>query len=241
MPPMTDFHPACCAPLREQWPLPSPLPGARLVSTLFQMDRLQPDDFISCAIPPVPGAAKRQCEYLAGRLCARHALRSLTGQPGIPAVGEDRAPRWPAGVVGSITHSHGQAAALVAQAKDWRGVGIDLERRLSLERSQRLVGEILTPGERERLEGQDPALHPWLITLTFSAKESLFKALYPLVGQRFYFQDAELLEWNSNGHLRMALLRDLGGEWQVGAQLEGQFGTLGEQLLSLVAIANRPR
>src|SRR5690606_10927778 len=112
--PMTDFHPACCAPLREHWPLPFPMPGPTLVSTLFQADRLQPDNFVACAIPAVPGASKRQCEYLAGRLCARHALHRLTGQADVPAVGEDRAPHWPAGVVGSITHSQGQAAALGA-------------------------------------------------------------------------------------------------------------------------------
>src|SRR5690606_26895531 len=175
--PMTDFHPACCAPLREHWPLPLPMPGATLVSTLFQADRLQPGDFVACAIPAVPGASKRQCEYLAGRLCARHALHRLTGQADVPAVGEDRAPHWPAGVVASITHGQGQAAALVASTGQWRGVGIDLERLLSAERSQRLCGEILTPGERERLADVDTALHPWLISLTFSAKESLFKAL----------------------------------------------------------------
>ena len=33
------------------------------------------------------GVAKRQAEYLAGRLCAREALRRVTGQPGVPAVG----------------------------------------------------------------------------------------------------------------------------------------------------------
>ena len=237
---MSDFHPACCAALREHWPLPFPMPGARLVSTLFQADQLQPGDFVSCAIPGVPGVAKRQCEYLAGRLCARHALHALTGQPGVPAIGEDRAPRWPAGVVGSITHSHGQAAALVARTAHWRGLGIDLERLLSAERSQRLRGEILTAGERLRLEQLEPALHPWLTTLIFSAKESLFKALYPLVGQRFYFQDAELLDWDPVGRLRMGLLRDLGDEWRVGAQLEGQFGTLGEQLLTVVATPASP-
>ena len=41
---MSDFHPACCAPLREHWPLPIPMPGARLVSTLFQADQLQPGE-----------------------------------------------------------------------------------------------------------------------------------------------------------------------------------------------------
>ena len=236
MPPMSHFHPACCTALREHWPLPFALPGTRLVSTAFQSEGLQPDDFIRCAIPPVSGAAKRQCEYLAGRLCAREALHSLTGQPDIPIIGVDRAPCWPDGVAGSITHSHGQAAALVGYTAHWRSLGVDLERVLRPERSQRLLGEILTPGERERLNRLDPTLHPWLVSLTFSAKESLFKALYPLTGVRFYFQDAELLSWTREGQLRMGLLRDLNDEWQAGATVDGQFGTLGDQVLTMVAV-----
>ena len=237
MPAMSDFHPECCAPLREHWPLPLLLPDVRLVSTRYDVERLQASDFADCAIPGVAGAGKRQCEYLAGRLCARHALHLLTGQASIPAVGADRAPQWPAGVTGSITHSHGQAAALVAGAAHWRGLGMDLEPIMTAARSQRLAGEILTTDELQRLARVDPALHPWLVSLTFSAKESLFKALYPLVGQRFYFQHAELLEWTAEGRLRLGLLKDLNGDWRRGTTLEGQFGELDGQLLTLVGIA----
>ena len=101
----------------------------------------------------------------------------------------------------------------------------------------RLAGEILTTDELQRLARVDPALHPWLVSLTFSAKESLFKALYPLVGQRFYFQHAELLEWTAEGRLRLGLLKDLNGDWRRGTTLEGQFGELDGQLLTLVGIA----
>ena len=44
------------------------------------------------------------------------------------------------------------------------------------------------------------------ISLTFSAKESLFKALYPLVLRHFYFQDAEVLDVDDSGRLRLRLL-----------------------------------
>src|SRR5690606_27649753 len=166
--PMTTLAPDCCTPPQPHWPLPQPLPGAYLVTTRFDAARLHADDFARCEIPAVPGASKRQCEYLAGRLCARHALWQLTGHASVPAVGEDRAPQWPAGIVGSITHSAGHAAALVAHAEHWRGLGLDLERLLSAERSQRLAKEILTNDEQLRLQQLDPALHPWLISLTFS-------------------------------------------------------------------------
>lgn len=237
--PMNTLIPDCCKPLQPHWPLPQPLSGAYLVSTRFDASRLNADDFARCEIPAVPGASKRQCEYLAGRLCARHALWQLTGHASVPAVGEDRAPQWPAGIVGSITHSAGHAAALVAHANNWRGLGMDLERLLSPERSQRLAGEILTSHELLRLQQLDPALHPWLISLTFSAKESLFKALYPLVGQRFYFQDAQVLEWSPTGRLRLGLLKSLNGEWVRGTEVEGQFAELESQLLTLVSIANQ--
>src|SRR5690606_42039385 len=106
-------------------------------------------------------------------------------------------------------------------------------------RSRRGGGGFLPPGERERPAVVGAAAQAWRFRLRFSAKESLCKALFTLVNQRFYFQGAELLEWREDGRLRMGLLGDLGGEWQGGAQLEGQFGTLGEQLLTLVAIARQ--
>ncbi|MGH8354907.1 MAG: 4'-phosphopantetheinyl transferase, partial [Pseudomonas sp.] len=71
--------PACCTPLDANWPLPQPLPGTRLISTRFDSALLTAEDFARCAIPPAQGVAKRQAEFLAGRLCAREALRRLTG------------------------------------------------------------------------------------------------------------------------------------------------------------------
>lgn len=61
------------------------------------------------------------------------------------------------------------------------------------------------------------------MTLTFSLKESLFKTLYPLTLQRFYFEHAELLEWSADGLARLRLLTDLSAEWRHGAELSGQF------------------
>lgn len=228
--------PSCCSEPVEHWPLPRPLAGTRLVSTRFDPERLAPDDFAHCAIPPLGGAAKRQTEHLAGRLCARQALLGLTGIPDVPAVGADRAPQWPAGTVGSITHSDGWAAALVGHASLWRGLGLDAETLLQPARSERLARQILTPGEQERGAALPLEQRAWLVTLVFSLKESLFKALYPLVRQRFYFQDAELLEWSADGQARLRLLTPLAADWPAGAELEGQFAQLEERLLTLVGI-----
>jgi len=113
-------------------PAPLPLPATRLVSARFDAAQLRPEDFGDSGITPVRGVAKRQAEYLAGRLCAREALRRVTGQASVPAVGEDRAPQWPRGVVGSITHGDNWAAALVAPDHQWRALGLDVERLLRL-------------------------------------------------------------------------------------------------------------
>ena len=232
--------PACCTPLDAHWPLPTPLPGTVFLSTRFDPALLLADDFQRSAVPPPASiqrsVAKRQAEFLAGRLCARAALQQLDQLDCVPAIGDDRAPVWPGHISGSITHSTGHAAAIVGHKAQWRGLGMDLENLLSLERAERLAGEILTANELQRMALVPREQVALLVTLTFSVKESLFKALYPIVHKRFYFEHAELLEWSHTGHVRLRLLMDLSAEWCYGKELKGQFAVEGEQLLSLVAI-----
>lgn len=232
--------PACCSPLDERWLLPDALPDTVLLSTRFDPLRLIGDDFLTSAIEPPASiqrsVAKRQAEFLAGRICARAALWRLDGQTCVPAIGEDRAPVWPVHVSGSITHGTGRAAAIVAQKTHWRGLGMDVENLLADERAERLAGEILTPPELRRLSITPRDDRALLVTLTFSVKESLFKALYPIVKQRFYFEHAEVLEWAHSGQVRLRLLTDLSTEWRHGSELQAQFGVKDGQLLSLVGI-----
>ena len=232
--------PACCTPLRADWPLPHALPGSAWCSTDFTPAQLSIDDF-GCSAIEMPASiqrsvAKRQTEFLAGRLCARAAVLQLDGTLATPGIGEDRAPVWPDHIAGTITHSNGRAAALVALKSEWKGLGIDLENLLSDERARRLAKEILTPDELQRMAAgcaEDLAL---LVTLTFSLKESLFKALFPLVQKRFYFEHAELLSWSKDGHARLRLLTELSAQWRHGKEIEGQFAVWEGQLLSAIAI-----
>lgn len=230
------LHPACCSPLSEHWPLPRALPGVHLLSTRFDPQLLDPEDFDRWGLPAMAAVSKRQTEFLAGRICAHEALRRVTGVPGIPAVGEDRSPCWPTGVVGSITHGAGWAAVVAARSELWRGLGLDVEKLLPVTRADRLAGEILTPRELEGYAALNDSQRALRVTLTFSIKESLFKALYPLVKTRFYFQEAELLHHDADGHARLRLLNDLSDEWKAGAELNGQFVQFDDYLLSLVSI-----
>lgn len=229
-------HPACCTPLQDHWPLPLALSGVQLISTRFEPDLLDPEDFDRWGIPAMRAVSKRQTEFLAGRICAYEALRRVTGVPGIPTTAEDRSPCWPSGIVGSITHGAGWAAVVVARSDQWRGLGLDVEKMLPVARADRLAAEILTPRELEGYAGLDDAQRAMRVTLTFSIKESLFKALYPLVKTRFYFQEAELTHHDTDGNARLRLLNDLSEEWRTGAELEGQFVQFDDYLLSLVSI-----
>jgi enterobactin synthetase component D len=208
-----------------------------LVSCAFDPAHLAADDFQRVGIVPSPSlqrsVAKRQAEYLAGRVCARAALQRLDGRDYVPGTHEDRSPIWPTGIHGSITHGKGWAAAVVAAEGACRGLGLDQEALLDDQRAERLMGEILTPAERERLA---PGQLGLTVTLTFSLKESLFKALYPLTRQRFYFEHAEVLAWSADGLARLRLLTDLSPQWRHGAEVEGQFCLQDGHLLSLISV-----
>jgi enterobactin synthetase component D len=233
---MTNTYlPACCTPLNDHWPLPHAAAGVQLISTRFEPSQLQADDFSRCAIAPIQAVAKRQAEYLAGRLCAREALRRVTGQASVPASGADRAPQWPAGACGSISHSNGWAGAVVGLSRQWQSLGLDIEQLIPPARAQRLAAEILTPGELARLHGLSESEQARRITLTFSLKESLFKALYPLTLKRFYFHDAELLSVHGQ-QAQLRLLLDLSPQWPAGAQLRGQYVEFDGYLLSLISV-----
>ena len=173
--------PDCCPDLTHHWPLPHALANVALVSGNFDPAKLLEGDFPRCSIEPPASiqrsVAKRQTEFLAGRLCARAALLQLEGRDWVPDMGEDRAPVWPQDISGSITHSTGWAAAIVGNKQHWRGLGLDTENLLSQERATRLAGEILTPTEMQQMAAGPAEQIALRVTLTFSIKEALFKAL----------------------------------------------------------------
>lgn len=234
--------PGCCSAPSELPPLSPEL--AALEILCCQFDPMQVDlerDALRLGVQPPDNirraVAKRQAEYLAGRLCAREALRRLSGIVAIPGHSrEHRGPVWPSGHVGAITHSHGWAAAVAGRQRDYLGLGLDVEALLEPAKALRLADQILTPAELERLGPLDEAEQAFAITLAFSAKESLFKALHPQVQQMFFFQDAEILEHRPTGSFTIRLLLELSPRWQAGVQLEGHFRVDAEsRLLTLLA------
>jgi 4'-phosphopantetheinyl transferase EntD len=132
---------------------------------------------------------KRRREFSTGRACAHAALVKL-GLPPAPILrGPQGAPQWPDGVVGSITHCAGYRAAAVARAQDVLTVGLDAEPDQALPHG--VLDRISLAEERAWL--RETATRPggpsW-DRLLFSAKESVYKAWFPLTGSWLGFEDA---------------------------------------------------
>jgi 4'-phosphopantetheinyl transferase N-terminal domain len=115
-------------------------PQTMATSDLFPEER----EHVMRAVP------KRQAEFGTARVYARRALAQL----GVPPVSlhplADRSPRWPEGVVGTITHCEAFCAVAVARAADARGIGLDAEPDVGLEPA--LERYTCTPHERRLLD-----------------------------------------------------------------------------------------
>lgn len=132
---------------------------------------------------------RRRREFATGRACARAALARLGVPAGPILVGERRAPCWPPGVVGSITHCRGYAAAAVAGSDGLAALGIDAEPDEPL--PDGVLRTIALPAERAMLAGLPPSGPSWE-RLLFCAKESVYKAWFPLTGRWLGFGDAHI-------------------------------------------------
>jgi 4'-phosphopantetheinyl transferase EntD len=155
--------------------LPAEVCGAELFDT-GQAVPLAPED---AAL--MTGASEvRRRDFALGRACARAAL-AQAGAP--PAVGRapHGAPLWPPGFTGSITHTQGYAAAIVARTGDFTGLGVDAERMGRV--GEGLHARLFGAQERAWLAGR-----PELATLLFAAKEAAFKSSNPPAGMSLDFQ-----------------------------------------------------
>jgi enterobactin synthetase component D / holo-[acyl-carrier protein] synthase len=125
----------------------------------------------------------RRAEFAAGRAVARAALASLGAPAGPVLPGQAGEPRWPVGVLGSITHCAGYRACAVTWARGMAAIGIDAEPCRAL--PDGLLEEVAGAAERAwltELSAASPGV-PWDRVL-FCAKEAGYKAWYTRTGQR---------------------------------------------------------
>ncbi|MDS1272457.1 4'-phosphopantetheinyl transferase superfamily protein [Lipingzhangella sp. LS1_29] len=130
-------------------------------------------------LPFVAGRSpRRHRQFATVRDCARRALETLGVPPGPILPGHCGAPRWPAGIVGSMTHCAGYCGAVVGRTTDLAMVGLDAEPAAALPKG--VLSMVASPGEQEHQN----ALHetqpfPYWDRLLFSAKEAAYKAWFP--------------------------------------------------------------
>jgi 4'-phosphopantetheinyl transferase EntD len=177
---------------------------------------------------------KRRREFAAGRACARQAFAAL----GLPSVaipsGPDRAPIWPLGVVGSITHSSSWCVAAVAlQSDGFISIGVDIEEAIPLEEA--FASDICTRFEIDWLERQPVGRRGLLLKAVFSAKECAYKCQYPLT-KKFLEYDAMCVELDADAGWFSAHFEIDVHPFKAGSRLDGRISFAGSHIATALAL-----
>ncbi|MDJ0954062.1 MAG: 4'-phosphopantetheinyl transferase superfamily protein [Acidimicrobiia bacterium] len=145
----------------------------------------------------------RRRNFTVGRYAAHCALDLLKADSGPILRGDHGQPIWPSGVVGSITHAGETVAVAVARSEHSGGIGLDIEQvgRFFPE----LISHIAFGDERSRLEAIDETNRARATIELFSAKEALYKAFFPRIGEFFGFSAAEITPEEPGRHLARLL------------------------------------
>jgi len=163
-------------------------PAGVLVATAA-VDPADEEALLEAERPLVASAVpKRRQEFASARRCARSLLARL-GEPSQPILRTPgRAPIWPAGVVGSISHCDGRVAVAVARRGAIAGVGIDVEPDAALEPA--LWRRICRPAELAALPARERGR---LVRVLFSAKEALYKCVHPYAQRVIGFHEVAIV------------------------------------------------
>lgn len=176
---------------------------------------------------------RRRDEFTTGRRLAREALARL----GCVAVGlppdPDRVPRWPHGFVGTISHSGGLCVAHVGRARDFVGIGIDIEETARLQRG--LTSLICRPDETNCDETTGDVD---LTLLRFVAKEAFFKAYFPATRGFLDFQDVRVSVNPASDRFEARLMEPSSPSLCGSRDFVGRFAMLGSHVVAAVWIAH---
>ncbi len=132
----------------------------------------------------------RRRSFTAGRVLARRALAAAGGPEIAIPWDRRRAPVWPAGFTGSITHGAGWAAAAAAALDAIHAVGIDVE---SIDRFHPgLERHLCVAEEIAVLARLNPTDRQAALAAIFSAKEAFYKCQHHLTGAPLGFRTARV-------------------------------------------------
>lgn len=200
----------------------------------YDLQRYAPAAFAQAGVAYPPNmercVPKRQAEYLFGRIAARRALAEIGWPDAQIGTGPQREPLWPQGVLGAISHTDTYAAATAVRAGGFRGIGIDIEAALAPDAIASTEHYAMTPQELQVLRQQSALAYPLALAIAFSAKESIYKALFPTVGRYFGFEAVRIdgIEGIDavQGRLYFTAMETLCPDWRAGHRDQAHFTLL---------------
>lgn len=179
-------------------------------------------------------ASVRKQEFIAGRFCAVQAAKNIGYELNHLPSAATREPMWPEGLKGSITHSKQLAIGCVSLSDDLESIGIDAEEKIKSGLGREVEKVIANEDELGLLKLKEPEDG---LTILFSAKESLYKALFPIVRSFIDFKEVVLTDLDSENmtfvlELKTSnpkLLSHLG-------KYPGSYKKMGETIVTVVSI-----
>jgi len=182
------------------------------------------------------GSQKRRAEFTLGRMCAHCALSrfGLESEP-ILRNPQTREPCWPDSIWGSITHSAGFAAVAVGLKNEIKGVGIDME-SLSRPVDFEIRRHVCVDTEIEWLESLPNKQANRALRIIFSAKESIFKCVYPGTKTYLTFKDASVTINETENSFSFIIFKSCPGIIQRGFTHHGRYSEMEKMLLTSVYI-----
>jgi len=181
-------------------------------------------------------SAKRHTEFIAGRLCAALALQDMHVVAEFPLPIHDRLPLWPSRILGSISHCTKLAAAITVTRSNYQALGIDVECLIPSATARAIQPNICRHEELVHLN-QHISDQARSLTMLFSAKEALYKALFPSVRRFMDFDTAEFCSCE-DGVIALQLTRDWTTRWCAGTRIAVRYAWVGSVIVTVVCVQN---
>ena len=176
---------------------------------------------------------KRAREFAAGRVAARAAMEQIGAGPQPIPMANDRSPAWPDGLIGSITHCDDMCLAVVTQSTNARAVGIDVEPDTPLDDD--LLDTVCQIDERDWLSRHPADQRGQLAKVIFSAKESAYKAQYPLSKTLFGYEGLSVTPDFSAGRFTARFRMDA-PPFRTGDEIAGSIALINGYILTSTII-----
>lgn len=226
--------------LSEGWFTTITLENILVYQCEFNREQYRDDLFTQLGVRFNPSlmkaVAKRKAEFLAGRYCCKKALSYFNIEDFEVKVGQHRAPQWPLGLKGAITHNSHHAMVALTQEENTLGIGIDIESIMSIKTMKDIKNSILRDTEQSLLNVPEVS-EMVACSLIFSVKESFFKAAYPSTGYYFDFDaiNIDRIDYQQQ-RFYLTVQQDLNPTIYSGKQFSGGFAFVDEQVISLLRL-----